>query len=1065
MRVSKLGLFVLLCLTLSACFRQPAPSDASISTNAGLIASTLPTNGATNVRGQKVTINFSEGMDKTSVERGFTLYTGKYDPATNPSTFAKLQLTAMCNGRWCARNPNAFPFSFNWDVYNGNEKGIGVVPANADAFFYSSTGSKTVRLFVGTQQQQVKASNTTVCSSPAYTFEWSTDNKKVTVTSTTPLAPNADHTTTLSTLTKSQAGTKLTAPFSFGFKTYDPNGPTRTEGALTPGSSFTGVDGITVKASQYLDKTLQLYVERLTDTSSLIPLSWAKDSPLKAETAYYKIGATQNYRLRPGAAFLVRVPLPDGVSPQGLAIFELASSEGTLKPLPRPDGPLPSENPYMYWSSAPVTYHPDTNEISFPSSAFTTKGATFAIVSGAYKSSRVATANLGEITAQAHTTPTFEAVCRDDLFLKATKRETCNQKAIDQAVTALQNAYTAFHDTYGFPPPSLAGGLESNSYTIELRPASYVDVCVTGADGYCQYENGEKIVRQDLGGQYDASDSENRIIWAAVYPNPDGGFTDLELEAVTHEFFHTMQWGFDSINNFSYKQDSTWDYPKGAASWFIESTTALAQGSLDTLTVSGYYGGLRDLTISLYSPDGYAPYQTGQFFKFLADQAGATTFDFFLPFFTQRQVNSKNVAAWDVNSVSAAIAETTDFDGLADAYYAYVDNRIEASTAGCTDPSDLGAITEVPIVPNPNGNGESVFQFDYDLDPLSIRVIRLPGNRDATKPDYSGITDTYPNIQVIPFNQNGVGCVVFVNTDTTPLASGGTSTSVNIVIPMEPWQVNYGEIEAGISVIRGQEDSLWFLVENFSDQPLTLTASENPDASWMSFGTSTLMLGGVGYDFIALNMACPDSLSTYTGMVTFDDSDGKTQDIQVTLECIDPPPCTGRYCTSSAYASIYTTGIQDGGGWRSFLPENEEPPVVATVFHYRNCEGILINGFPYFVGTHKPRIAFDISYHPPTAQANQQPGPITGVGIEQDSIRVTLSGSGYNQYWAYLATSQELDVGSHTITFQGISRTFKIDEETVTCESDEDQVQAKTNKVELKSRGKSDFRFPSNYIS
>jgi hypothetical protein len=147
MRVSKLGLFVLLCLTLSACFRQPAPSDASISTNAGLIASTLPTNGATNVRGQKVTINFSEGMDKTSVERGFTLYAGKYDPATNPSTFAKLQLTAMCNGRWRARNPNAFPLSFNWDVYNGNEKGIGVVPANADVLFYSSVGSKTVRLF------------------------------------------------------------------------------------------------------------------------------------------------------------------------------------------------------------------------------------------------------------------------------------------------------------------------------------------------------------------------------------------------------------------------------------------------------------------------------------------------------------------------------------------------------------------------------------------------------------------------------------------------------------------------------------------------------------------------------------------------------------------------------------------------------------------------------------------------------------------------------------------------------------------------------------------------------
>jgi Bacterial Ig-like domain len=318
MRVSKLGLFVLLLLSLSACFRQPTPVDESISSNAGLIASTLPINGATNIRGQKVTINFSEAMDKASVEQGFSLFAGKYNPATTPSTFAKLQLTAMCDGRWRVRNTNAFPLSFTWDAYKEKEEGIGVAPANTDTFFYTAlrpkTGNKTVRVFVNGQQQQVKANNTTACTSPAYTFEWSTDAKKVIITSATPLTPNTEHTATLSTLSKSLAGTKLIVPFSFSFKTYDPNGPARTEGALTPGGTFTGVDGIVIDAAKaQLDRTLNIYVERVTDTSKLLALSQRADSPLKAETAYYKLGATERYRSK--GTLLVYVPMPE-VRPQ-----------------------------------------------------------------------------------------------------------------------------------------------------------------------------------------------------------------------------------------------------------------------------------------------------------------------------------------------------------------------------------------------------------------------------------------------------------------------------------------------------------------------------------------------------------------------------------------------------------------------------------------------------------------------------------------------------------------------------------------------------------------------------
>jgi Bacterial Ig-like domain len=241
---------ITIAVVLSACVQPPVPTQETVEVQA--ITATQPANGATNASATSpVQLTFNQAMNKPTVEQAVTIFTGLYDPAANPSTFTKLQLTAMCDGKWRVRNPNPFPISFTWDIYKGNELGGGVVLGNGDAFFYSSprpqTGNKTARLFVNNQQQQVKASNNTACTGAApYTFAWSND-ATVNITPTEPFAAGTAYTVVVSTLAKNTAGgLSHTQPYIFSFKTASSTGGSSTKATIGPdGGTLTLSDGTT----------------------------------------------------------------------------------------------------------------------------------------------------------------------------------------------------------------------------------------------------------------------------------------------------------------------------------------------------------------------------------------------------------------------------------------------------------------------------------------------------------------------------------------------------------------------------------------------------------------------------------------------------------------------------------------------------------------------------------------------------------------------------------------------------------------------------------------------------
>jgi hypothetical protein len=202
--ITNLRRFVALAATLlmflgllSACNRQPAKAAETILEKLATVSSN-PANGTTVSPTTPIVLTFDTAMNPQSVQDASALYVGNYSAVTNPTTWTNLQLTAMCDGRWRVRNSNAFPLAFTWDVYGKTEKGLGVAAPSGDTFFYTSKGSKTVRLFVNNKQQGVKASNSTVCTDAPFTFVWNADNTSVTITPNTPLLPLTTYTFVLS---------------------------------------------------------------------------------------------------------------------------------------------------------------------------------------------------------------------------------------------------------------------------------------------------------------------------------------------------------------------------------------------------------------------------------------------------------------------------------------------------------------------------------------------------------------------------------------------------------------------------------------------------------------------------------------------------------------------------------------------------------------------------------------------------------------------------------------------------------------------------------------------------
>lgn len=175
------------------------------------VVGTTPSAGSTLTSTSPISVTFDRPVSRENTEASVSLFIGTYQLESNPSNYTRLGLTSMCNGYWRVRNPNNFSISFTWDIYKSPERGMGIAKANGDTFFYTTRGSRTLRLFVNGQQQSVKAQNQTACTSNR-TFTWNAESTKLSFGQS--LEPGT-YTLVISTAASGEA--RLTSPYILNF--------------------------------------------------------------------------------------------------------------------------------------------------------------------------------------------------------------------------------------------------------------------------------------------------------------------------------------------------------------------------------------------------------------------------------------------------------------------------------------------------------------------------------------------------------------------------------------------------------------------------------------------------------------------------------------------------------------------------------------------------------------------------------------------------------------------------------------------------------------------------------
>jgi hypothetical protein len=130
--------------------------------NIGIVSVTVngqPANAMGENRYEAVLSNIRGSLNRIEVAaRDFLGNTAREDVIYNQA--ARISLTAIWDGYWRVRNPNAGEIMFTWDVVeNPVESGFGIAGANADTFFTNGVGPKTVRLYVGGELVDTKVSS------------------------------------------------------------------------------------------------------------------------------------------------------------------------------------------------------------------------------------------------------------------------------------------------------------------------------------------------------------------------------------------------------------------------------------------------------------------------------------------------------------------------------------------------------------------------------------------------------------------------------------------------------------------------------------------------------------------------------------------------------------------------------------------------------------------------------------------------------------------------------------------------------------------------------------------
>jgi hypothetical protein len=557
-----------------------------------------------------VKVQFNVPMNQPSVTRSINIYKGSYDAtAPLPANFQKLQLTSMCDGRWRVRNANTQPVSFQWDVYNTTQKGIGVAAGAGDTLFQSTTGSNTLRVFVNGALQNTKATNPAACADSLYSFAWS-DSRTVQVTPNVALEAGKAYTLAVSTAAKNEAGTQeLVVPFSSGF-TPQIGAFQRFEGVLNPSSSLNFGNGVTISAP---DGTLlsaeTMYSQQVT--ASDLPAPVPDDYEIIG--GFYRVGIVGNdISTANRNVFNTTLPIPPGIDPRSVGVIFVTPKDTDL-------GEVPAE-----WSNWVGEYDASTNRPLIGHADLYRAGTIFVL----YKLPFITTSN--NLVKPLAEPDSFTAVCID---------LPCSPETKNQYATLAQDSYALWTSVMTLLATE-APLLKTKVVNLRTRNCKFP----------LWYDSDAFLISVCI-------DANGKVISPLTRLPLNDAF---KLEGMKHEMFHATQWGIANAAKISpkdkipFKNVNTqqWIIEGTAAAAGVSGTTVAVSPSWDQLPINHIFypvpsGPLDDATMTESSRDQY---RVQDFWAFVARRLGSRSMNLFKNLF---RVNTANNNTYTILGSSA----------------------------------------------------------------------------------------------------------------------------------------------------------------------------------------------------------------------------------------------------------------------------------------------------------------------------------------------------------------------------------------------------------------------------
>jgi hypothetical protein len=557
-----------------------------------------------------VKVQFNVPMNQPSVTRSINIYKGSYDAtASLPANFQKLQLTSMCDGRWRVRNANTQPVSFQWDVYNTTQKGVGVAAGAGDTLFQSTTGSNTLRLFVNGALQNTKATNPAACVDNLYSFAWS-DSRTVQVTPNLALEAGKAYTLAVSTAAKNEAGTQeLVVPFSSGF-TPQTGAFQRFQGVLNPSSSLTFGNGVTISAPVgTLLSAETMYSQEVTALD--LPAPVPEDYEIIG--SFYRVGIVGNdISTANRNVFNTTLPIPSGIDPRSVGVIFVTPKDTDF-------GEVPAE-----WSNWLGEYDSSSNRPLIGHANLYRAGTVFVL----YKLPFITPSN--NFVKPLAEPDSFTSVCLD---------LPCSSETKSQYATLAQDSYSLW--------TSVMALLATEAPLLKTK---VVNLRTKGCKFPLWYDSEAFAINVCI-------NSDGKIISPLTRQALSDAF---RLEGMKHEMFHATQWGIATAAKISpkdgipFKNINThqWIIEGTAAAAGVSGTTVLVSESWTQLLINHIFypvpnGRLDDATATENSKDQY---RIQDFWTFVARNLGNRSMNVFKNLF---KVNNRVGNKYEISGGNA----------------------------------------------------------------------------------------------------------------------------------------------------------------------------------------------------------------------------------------------------------------------------------------------------------------------------------------------------------------------------------------------------------------------------